>query len=73
VGLAHRKKQQGVKQDFSVIASQAGMFSAGIAPEVDKLKDKHSIYAVRSERINVVCMRDATMDRLCRAVAEVLA
>ncbi len=67
-------KQKGVKQDFSFIASQKGMFSfAGITPEqVDQLKDKHSIYAVRSGRINVAGMREATMARLCSAIADVL-
>jgi aspartate/tyrosine/aromatic aminotransferase len=67
-------KDKGVKQDFSFIARQKGMFSfAGITPEqVDRLKEKHAIYAVRSGRINVAGMRAATMDRLCSAVAEVL-
>jgi aspartate/tyrosine/aromatic aminotransferase len=67
-------KEKGVKQDFSFIAGQKGMFSfAGITPEqVDRLKEKHAIYAVRSGRINVAGMRKATMDRLCSAIAEVL-
>lgn len=67
-------KKKGVKQDFSFIASQKGMFSfAGVTPEqVDKLKEKHAIYAVRSGRINVAGMREATMDRLCSAIADVL-
>ena len=67
-------KQKGVKQDFSFIASQKGMFSfAGISPEqVDRLKDEFGIYAVRSGRINVAGMSESTMDRLCTAVAAVL-
>jgi aspartate/tyrosine/aromatic aminotransferase len=67
-------KQKGVKQDFSFIARQKGMFSfAGITPEqVDRLREKHAIYAVRSGRINVAGMREATMDRLCSAIAEIL-
>jgi aspartate/tyrosine/aromatic aminotransferase len=67
-------KKKGVKQDFSFIAHQKGMFSfAGITPEqVDRLKEKHAIYAVRSGRINVAGMREGTMDRLCSAIAEVL-
>ncbi len=67
-------KQKGVKQDFSFIAHQKGMFSfAPLSPEqVDRLKEKHAIYAVRSGRINVAGMRKATMDRLCSAIAEVL-
>lgn len=67
-------KKKGVKQDFSFIAHQKGMFSfAGITPEqVDRLRERHAIYAVRSGRINVAGMREATMDRLCSAIAEVL-
>jgi aspartate aminotransferase len=50
------------------------MFSfAGITPEqVDALKERHAIYAVRSGRINVAGMTERNMDRLCAAVADVL-
>lgn len=67
-------KKKGVTQDFSFIAKQKGMFSfAGItAQQVDILKEKHAIYAVRSGRINVAGMSEATMSRLCDAVADVL-
>jgi aspartate/tyrosine/aromatic aminotransferase len=67
-------RDKGVKQDFSFIASQKGMFSfAGITPEqVDRLKNEYAIYAVRSGRINVAGIRSANMDRLCSAIAEVL-
>jgi aspartate/tyrosine/aromatic aminotransferase len=67
-------KQKGVKQDFSFITGQKGMFSfAGISPEqVDRLRDEFGIYAVRSGRINVAGMSESTMDRLCNAVVAVL-
>jgi aspartate aminotransferase len=67
-------KKKGVTQDFSFIARQKGMFSfAGITPQqVDMLKEKHGIYAVRSGRINVAGMSEATMSRLCEAIADVL-
>lgn len=67
-------KDKGVKQDFSFIAGQKGMFSfAGISPEqVDRLKNEFAIYAVRSGRINVAGISEGTMDRLCTAVAAVL-
>ncbi len=67
-------KEKGVKQDFSFITHQKGMFSfAGISPEqVDRLKNEFAIYAVRSGRINVAGMSTSTMDRLCSAVAAVL-
>jgi aspartate/tyrosine/aromatic aminotransferase len=66
--------KKGVKQDFSFIVRQKGMFSfAGISPEqVDLLRDQHAIYAVRSGRINVAGMSESTMERLCGAIAEVL-
>ena len=67
-------KQKGVKQDFSFITKQKGMFSfAGISPtQVDRLREEFGIYAVRSGRINVAGMSTATMDRLCTAIAAVL-
>jgi len=67
-------KRKGVKQDFSFIVHQKGMFSfAGITPEqVDRLRDEHAIYAVRSGRINVAGMSESTMDRLCNAIVSVL-
>jgi aspartate/tyrosine/aromatic aminotransferase len=67
-------KAKGVKQDFSFIVHQKGMFSfAGITPEqVDALREKHGIYAVRSGRINVAGIREANIDRLTSAVADVL-
>ena len=67
-------RRKGVKQDFSFIVHQKGMFSfAGITPEqVDRLRDEHAIYVVRSGRINVAGMSESTMDRLCSAIAAVL-
>ena len=67
-------KAQGVQRDFSFITAQNGMFSfSGLSPEqVDKLRNDSSIYAVRSGRINVAGLREATMERLCSAIAGVL-
>ncbi len=67
-------KTAGVSQDFSFLTRQRGMFSfSGLtAQQVDRLRDEHSIYAVRSGRINVAGMREATLGRLCAAVASVL-
>ena len=61
-------------RDFSFIARQRGMFSfSGLSPEqVEALREKHSIYIVRSGRINVAGMTESTMDRLCEAIASVL-
>jgi len=67
-------KAKGVKQDFSFLTTQYGMFSfSGLNPEqVKALKEKYSIYIVGSGRINVAGMTKANMDKLCTAVAEVL-
>jgi aspartate aminotransferase len=72
--LVEQLKAKGVTRDFSFIAHQRGMFSyLGVAPEqVDALRDKHAIYAVRSGRINVAGITPANIDRLTAALAEVL-
>ncbi len=51
------------------------MFSfSGLQPEqVDRLRDQHSIYIVRSGRINVAAITPTNVAPLCRAVATVLA
>jgi aspartate/tyrosine/aromatic aminotransferase len=65
---------KGVGRDFSFITRQRGMFSfSGLTPEqVAALREKYAIYIVGSGRINVAGMTEATMDRLCEAVASVL-
>ncbi len=73
-GLADGLAARGVNRDFSFIKRQKGMFSfAGITPEqVDRLREKHHIYAVRSGRINVAGITSAQLDRVCDALADVL-
>ena len=65
---------KGVVRDFSFIKNQCGMFSfSGLTPEqVDALRERHSVYTVRSGRINVAGMTPANMDALCAAIADVL-
>ncbi|HEX5658494.1 MAG TPA: amino acid aminotransferase [Polyangiales bacterium] len=72
--LVQGLKAKGVKQDFSFIEHQKGMFSfAGITPEqVDQLREKHGIYAVRSGRINVAGLRESSIDRVTTAIADVV-
>jgi aspartate/tyrosine/aromatic aminotransferase len=67
-------KKKGVKQDFSFMARQNGMFSfSGLnKDQVQALRDKFAIYIVGSGRINVAGMTPGNMDRLCDAVASVL-
>ena len=67
-------KQKGAKGDFSFITKQNGMFSfSGLTKEqVQKLREKYSIYIVGSGRINVAGMTADNMDRICEAIAAVL-
>ncbi|MCX7045385.1 MAG: aspartate/tyrosine/aromatic aminotransferase [Candidatus Sumerlaeota bacterium] len=67
-------KAAGVKTDFSFITRQNGMFSfSGLTEkQVAALREKYSIYMVKSGRINVAGMTPANMPRLTQAVAEVL-
>lgn len=59
---------------FDFIREQRGMFSfAGLTPpQVDRLRDEHGIYMVRSGRMNVAGMSESTMPRLAAAIAAVL-
>jgi len=65
----------GVKRDFGFLADQRGMFSfSGLTgDQVRALRERYSIYVVGSGRINVAGMTSRNMDRLCQAIAEVLA
>lgn len=67
-------KAKGVKQDFSFLTHQYGMFSfSGLNDEqVKTLKEKYGIYIVGGGRINVAGMTKANMEPLCTAIAEVL-
>ena len=72
--LVDTLKNKGVSQDFSFIPRQRGMFSfSGLTEDqVDQLREKYSIYIVRSGRINVAGMNEKNMDRLCEAIKSVL-
>ncbi len=67
-------KALNVKEDFSFITQQHGLFSfTGLSKEQVKiLKDKHSIYIVGSGRINISGLTTDNMGRICEAIAEVL-
>ena len=67
-------KEKGIERDFSFIARQRGMFSfSGLTPpQVEALRERFSIYAVGSGRINVAGMTETNMDSLCEAIACVL-
>jgi aspartate aminotransferase len=77
-GMRHRfaecLAEKGVGHDFSFVKRQRGMFSmTGLTPEqVDLLRERHSIYMVRSGRINMAGITYDNVDLLCRAIAAVL-
>ena len=68
-------KDRGVDRDFGFIERQRGMFSfSGLDPgQVRRLRERHSIYIVDSGRINVAGITSDNIDRLCGAIAEVIA
>ncbi|MCF2950236.1 aspartate/tyrosine/aromatic aminotransferase [Paraglaciecola aquimarina] len=65
---------KGVKQDFSFITRQNGMFSfLGINGEqVQRLQDEFSIYIVGSSRINLAGISPDNIDYLSESIAKVL-
>ena len=65
---------KGANRDFSFIQAQRGMFSfSGLTPEqVDQLRERYSIYIVRSGRINVAGITPGNLGRLCDAIVSVL-
>ncbi|NDV61135.1 aspartate/tyrosine/aromatic aminotransferase [Puniceicoccales bacterium CK1056] len=65
-------EKAGVPGDFSFIREQKGMFSfSGLSEEsVQKLRQDHAIYIVKSGRINVAGINDKNRDTLCRAIAQ---
>jgi len=67
-------RRLGVKQDFSFIARQKGMFSySGLtAGQVDALRERKALYIVRSGRINVAALTPQNIEPVCRAIASVL-
>lgn len=67
-------KAKGVKQDFSFICNQLGMFSfSGLSREqVDTLKAKYGLYIVGSGRINVAGLTKSNIDAVCQAIADVM-
>jgi len=69
-----RLKALNVKQDFSFVARQRGMFSfSGLNPQqVDRLREEFAIYAIQSGRICVAAMNSGNIDRVVKSVAAVL-
>ncbi|MEO1497626.1 MAG: amino acid aminotransferase [Planctomycetota bacterium] len=73
--LVQKLAEHGAPGDYSFIERQRGMFSfSGLTkPQVDRLREEHSIYIVGSGRINVAGITPSNVDRLCGAIAQVAA
>ena len=72
--LVQRLSAAGVKQDFSFIENEKGMFSfLGVSKEqIQTLINDYSIYLVNSSRINVASINEDNIDYLVNSVAAVL-
>ncbi len=67
-------KEQLPQQDFGFVAQQNGMFSfSGLTlPQVTRLKQEFSIYAVDSGRICVAALNNRNLPHVVQAIAQVL-
>jgi len=74
LAFVDKLKALNVKQDFSFVARQRGMFSfSGLNPQqVDRLREEFAIYAISSGRICVAALNSGNIDRVVKAVAAVL-
>ncbi len=72
--LVERIAAQGVKQDFSFVVQQRGMFSyTGLsAAQVDRLREEFGIYAVSTGRICLAALNSKNIDYVAAAIAKVL-
>jgi len=73
-GLLERLQARGVKQDFSFIVRQRGMFSyTGLtAAQVERLQKEFAVYAISSGRICVAALNTRNLDYVADAIAAVL-
>ena len=73
-GLVDALKAAGVKQDFSFVTAQRGMFSyTGLSvAQVEALKNDFGIYAVSTGRICLAALNSKNVDYVARAIARVV-
>jgi len=71
--LRDRLAQAGLRQDFSFITEQRGMFSySGLTREqMQRLRQEFGIYGVDSGRICVAALNDKNIDAVVRAIVAV--
>jgi aromatic-amino-acid transaminase len=73
-GLVERLVQRKVRQDFSFVTQQRGMFSyTGLsAAQVERLKTEYGIYAVSTGRICLAALNSRNIDGVADAITKVL-
>lgn len=73
-GLVEKLRAHGVKQDFSFVTRQRGMFSyTGLSvAQVDRLRTEFGIYAVSTGRICLAALNSRNLDYVAAAIAAVL-
>ncbi len=73
-GLVEGLQARGVKQDFSFVASQRGMFSySGLtSAQVDQLRNDYGIYAVGTGRICLAAMNNKNLNYVADAIAAIV-
>jgi aromatic-amino-acid transaminase len=75
VALRAKLEAAGLRQDFSFITRQKGMFSySGLAkPQMERLRNEFGIYGVDSGRICVAALNSRNIDATVAAIAQVSA
>ena len=68
--LAQKLAERKAKRDYSFVTRQRGMFSyTGLSAEVaDRLREKWSIYILRSGRMCVAALNKSNIDYVCDAI-----
>jgi aromatic-amino-acid transaminase len=75
VSLRAKLEAAGLKQDFSFITRQKGMFSySGLTkPQMERLRSEFGIYGVDSGRICVAALNTKNIDATVAAIVKVSA
>jgi len=73
--LVAKLKERGVKQDFSFVTRQRGMFSySGLtSAQVDRLREEFGIYAIGTGRICLAALNSKNIEPVADAIATVVA
>jgi aromatic-amino-acid transaminase len=72
--LVQKLKEKAPAHDFDFVIKQRGMFSySGLTkPQVERMRDEFSVYAVDTGRICVAALNTKNIDRVVEAIAKVL-